>query len=71
MAILLRHTLCTSCGHQHNFCLLGGDLNTIKSYEYRCPETGQQVNLQPNTDGETVHFPPQGAVVLSAPKGDF
>jgi hypothetical protein len=64
MAVLLKHKPCASCGHRHHFCLLQGERHATEQYEYRCPETGQRATLTTNAEGEVVHFPPQGAVVL-------
>jgi hypothetical protein len=69
MATVLKHTLCTSCGHRHHFTLAVGQLDTGKQYEYRCPETGQPAKLKPEQEGEAVHAPPQGAVVLAPTAG--
>jgi hypothetical protein len=65
MASVLKHTLCTSSGHQHHFTLAVGQLDVTQQYTYRCPETGKTAKLQPEHDGEVVQAPPQGAVLLS------
>jgi hypothetical protein len=64
MATVLKHALCTSCRHRHHFTLAAGELNADRQYTYRCPETGQAAQLQPDGGGEVVHAPPQGAVLL-------
>jgi hypothetical protein len=65
MAPVLKHTLCTSCGHRHHFTLASGELNTAEQYEYHCPKTGQPAKLRPEQEGQAAHAPLQGGVLLS------
>ena len=66
MPALLGHAECSSCGKRHNFCFLGGDvLPAGRAYRYRCPETGKEALVRPESGGESVRYGPQGAVPLT------
>jgi hypothetical protein len=66
MPTMLKHNPCSACGHRHHFSLAIGRLTAGHRYEYVCPETGKKASLCPDTDGEAVSFPTQGAVALVA-----
>jgi hypothetical protein len=63
MATVLKHTLCTSCGH--HFTLGAGELGASKHFAYRYPETGRPAKLRLEHEGEVVHALPQRTVVPS------
>jgi hypothetical protein len=65
MPVMFKHVPCSACGHRHHFCLTGGELTAGRRYEYHCPETGTRAFLQPDSGGEAVAFPTQGAVALT------
>jgi hypothetical protein len=65
MPSLLKHTECPACGHRHHFCFAGDDLLPGREYAYVCPETAKKATLRPMSAAEIIHFPPQGAVVLT------
>jgi hypothetical protein len=62
---LLRDAACAACGRHHHFTIPVGDVIAGNQYDYVCPETGTQAQLQPANDGENVRYAPSGAVVLS------
>lgn len=65
MFSVLKHTECPSCGRRHHFTLVG-ELTVGREYEYVCPERGKKALLRPASAGESVTYPPQGAVLLTA-----
>jgi len=66
MPMVLNAQPCPSCGRNHRFGVLAGELAVGTPYQYICPDSGKPSVIRPQQLAAVARYLPQGAVHLVA-----